>query len=122
MLSNCKNGVASYEISRSIGGTQKSAWFMMHRIRLAMKDTDQGTKLGGEGKIVQTDETFLGGDPKNFHVARRKRMRKETREARVQLYNNTYGHKIAVQGMYDKETRQVRAKVVPNVRRDTLQT
>jgi transposase-like protein len=123
MIVNCKNGVSSYEIARSIGVTQKSAWFMMHRIRLAMDDSPAsgGGKLGGEGKTVQADETFIGGEPKNWHVERRERLRKEVRSKRVQAYNGTYGHKIAVMGMFDKESRQVRAKVVPTVRREVLQ-
>jgi transposase-like protein len=121
MIVNCKNGVSSYEISRSIGVTQKSAWHMLHRIRLAMDDSKDGGKFGGKDKVVQTDETVIGGEPLNFHESRRKRMRKEVRDDRTQLYNNTYGHKVAVQGMFDVETRQMRAKVVPNVRRDTLQ-
>jgi transposase-like protein len=121
LLTNCKNGISSYELSRAVGVTQKSAWHMLGRIRRAMEETSYMPQFGGEGKVVQTDESFLGGDPKNFHVARRKRMKKETREARTQMYNNSYGHKIAVQGMYDVDSRQVRANVVPNVRRDTLQ-
>lgn len=121
MIVNCKNGVSSYEIARSIDVTQKSAWFMMHRIRLAMDDSQSGGRLGGNGKTVQADETFIGGEPKNWHKERRERLRKESRPKRVQTYNMTYGHKIAVQGMFDKESRQVRARVVPSVRRDVLQ-
>jgi transposase-like protein len=49
MLANCKNGVSSHEIGRALGITQKSAWFMLHRLRLAMKGYDLGTKLGGQG-------------------------------------------------------------------------
>jgi hypothetical protein len=121
MIVNCKNGVSSYEIARSIGVTQKSAWFMMHRIRLAMDDTQDGGKLGGEGKTVQADETFIGGDPKNWHDSRREKNLAATRSKRVQQYNQTYGHKIAVAGLIENESRQVRAKVVPTVRRDVLQ-
>lgn len=121
LLTNCKNGISSYELARAIGVTQKSAWHMLGRIRKAMEVSADEPKFGGEGKIVQTDETVIGGDPKNFHESRRERMSKEVRPDRTQIYNNTYGHKIAVQGMYDVETRQIRAKVVPNVRRATLQ-
>ena len=53
MLTNDKNGISSYEIARALGITQKTAWFMMHRIRLALQDADGG-KLGGE---VEVDET-----------------------------------------------------------------
>ena len=121
LLTNCKNGISSYELARALGVTQKSAWHMLGRIRKAMEVSGDAPKLGGKGNVVQTDESVLGGDPKNFHESRRVKMSKEVRDDRTQIYNNTYGHKIAVQGMYDMETRQIRAKVVPNVRRATLQ-
>ena len=66
MLANCKNGVSSYEIHRSIGVTQKSAWFMLQRIRLAMKNKSL-IKLGNQGGPVEMDETFIGGKIKNMH-------------------------------------------------------
>jgi hypothetical protein len=69
MITNCKNGVSSYEIARSIGVTQKSAWFMLHRIRLAMGE-DGGAKMGGNGPI-EIDETFVGGKVKNMHKSKR---------------------------------------------------
>src|SRR5262249_37757183 len=56
MLANCKNGVSSYEISRATGITQKSTWFMLQRIRLALQG-EVGGKLGGE---VECDETYIG--------------------------------------------------------------
>jgi len=73
MLSNCRNGVSSCEIARTIGVTQKSAWFMLHRIRLAMQ---QGSimKLGGSGSPVQADETFIGGKARNMHKIKRAKM------------------------------------------------
>src|ERR1700686_2006438 len=55
---SCKNGISSWEIHRGIGVTQKTAWFMLQRIRLAMQDESKGGKLGGE---VEVDETFIGG-------------------------------------------------------------
>jgi transposase-like protein len=69
MLANCRNGVSSYEIGRTIGITQKSAWHMMHRIRKAMTDTSS-TKLG-KNAPVEIDETFVGGKVKNMHKSRR---------------------------------------------------
>jgi len=67
LLINCKNGISSYELSRGLGITQKSTWFMLHRIRLAMQDG--GFKvLSGE---VEIDETFIGGKARNMHASKR---------------------------------------------------
>ena len=61
IIANCKNGVSSYEIHRAIGVTQKSAWFMMHRIRLALKIGSFHKLGGGPENEVEVDETFVGG-------------------------------------------------------------
>ena len=68
MLTNCKNGMSSWEIHRAVGVTQKTAWFMLQRARLAMQDTETGGKLGGE---VEVDETFIGGKARNMHKDKR---------------------------------------------------
>jgi transposase-like protein len=68
-LTNCKNGLSSYELARAIGVTQKSAWFMLHRIRLAMQSNDR-TPIDGE---VEIDETYIGGtcvSVEPFHLFR----------------------------------------------------
>jgi transposase-like protein len=70
LLANCKNGISSYEIHRSIGVTQKSAWFMLQRIRLAMKNQSL-LKLGSGGDPVEMDETFIGGKLKNMHKGKK---------------------------------------------------
>src|SRR5271165_1067749 len=114
LLVSCKNGVSSYEIHRALGVTQKSAWFMLHRIRLAMRTNafGQNFKLGGEGfGPVEVDETFIGGQKKNMHAD--KKLRYEQRGGAV--------GKTVVMGFLDRELRQVRAKVVPDVKRETLQ-
>jgi len=67
LLINCKNGISSYELHRGLGVTQKTAWFMLHRIRLAMQ-SKTFNKLGGE---VEVDETFIGGKARNMHAAKR---------------------------------------------------
>src|SRR5438034_1019378 len=64
MLANCKNGVSSYEIHRAIKVTQKTAWFMLQRIRLGLQDNDTGGQLSGH---VEVDETFIGGKACNMH-------------------------------------------------------
>jgi transposase-like protein len=107
MLTNCKNGVSSYEIARDIRVTQKSAWFMLHRIRLAMQDDFFGSKLGGE---VEVDETFIGGKARNMHVSERKR----------RITGTGTKDKTAVMGMLERDGK-VRATVVPNRRKTALQ-
>ena len=98
MIANCKNGVSSYEIHRAIGVTQKSAWFMMHRIRLAL---DLGTfhKLGGGPENeVEVDETFVGGKLRNMH-----------KDKKI-IYNKrggTFG-KAVVMGLLDRGRGEVR--------------
>jgi len=74
MLVNCRNGISSYEIARSLGVSQKAGWFMLQRLRLALQDKSI-MKLGGpEGRHVEVDETFIGGKARNMHKARRTRM------------------------------------------------
>ncbi len=111
LVVNCKNGISSYEISRDLKVTQKSAWFMLHRIRLALKN-GSWAKLGGSGEPVEVDETFIGGKPQKMHRSRR---------LKLQVGENGYAEKAIVVGMLDRESRQVRATVVPNVKRETLQ-
>jgi transposase-like protein len=65
MIGNDKNGISSWELHRALGVTQKTAWFMLHRIRLAMQDETTGGKLSGE---IEVDETFIGGKARNMHA------------------------------------------------------
>jgi transposase-like protein len=69
-IANCKNGISSMELHRALGVRQPTAWFMLHRIRLAMK-TRTFRKLSG---AVEGDETFIGGKAKNMHAKRRERL------------------------------------------------
>jgi transposase-like protein len=104
MIANDKNGVSSYEVHRAIGVTQKTAWFMLHRIRLAMQ-TGTFAKFPGE---VEVDETYIGGKARYMHKGRRKA------KARGMV------GKTAVMGLLERNG-EVRTKVVPNARKKTLQ-
>jgi len=73
MLVNCRNGISSYEVARDLGITQKSAWFVLHRLRLALQ-TKSITKLGGSGAPVEADETFIGGKSRFMHKSKRDRI------------------------------------------------
>lgn len=114
LVVNCKNGISSYEIARDLKVTQKSAWFMLHRIRLALKN-GSWFALGSSGGPVEIDEAFIGGEPKNWH--QRKRL------ARMQNADKEHkptSIKIPVLGMIDRETRKARAQVIPQVARTVL--
>lgn len=103
LIVNAKNGISSYEIHRALGITQKSAWFLLHRIRKGLQ-TGTFQKLAGH---VEIDETFIGGVAKNMHERKRRHV-------------GTGGAgKVAVMGMLERKG-EVRAHVVPNVRMETL--
>jgi hypothetical protein len=116
---NRKNGISSYEVAKAIGVTQKSAWFMDHRLRLALQ-TGTFYKFGGHGSEVEADETFVGGKAKNMHASRRAQF-KVARESSMTGDANLV-NKTAVWGVLDREQRKVRATVVPKVNREGLQT
>src|SRR3984893_1972463 len=109
MVANCKNGVSSWEIHRALGVTQKSAWFMLQRIRYALQGKNSG-KLGGPGSEVEIDETFIGGKSRNMH-----------RSKRARVITGTGGKdKAMVMGVLERGGK-VRAMVVENRRRAELQ-
>jgi hypothetical protein len=120
MVANCRNGVSSWEMHRTLGVTQKSAWFMLHRIRLALGNTPNA-KMGTAGGPTEVDETFVGADPRKMHADRRLEMIRKRNEIPNWKATEKYTSKVPVMGMLDRESRQIRAKVVPNVRRETLQ-
>src|SRR6266542_3133759 len=69
LIANSKNGISSHELGRAVGLTQKSAWFVLHRVRLAMQRGDW-RRFSGE---IEVDETFIGGKARNMHKAERER-------------------------------------------------
>jgi transposase-like protein len=122
MVANCRNGVSSHEIARSIAVTQKSAWFMLHRIRLAMKEATPDKFGSTEGGEVEVDEAYVGAKVKNMHHSRKMKIQKELTNVPAWKSTTRYAGKTPIMGMFDRDSRQVRAKVVPNTRRETLQT
>ena len=104
MIANAKNGISSYEIHRALGVTQKTAWFMLHRIRLALQ-AGSLDKLSGE---IEVDETYIGGKARNMH--------KGKREAKGR---GGVGKSIVV-GMLNRKGK-VRAKPIKDIKKGTLQ-
>src|SRR5438876_11557742 len=90
LIANAKNGISSYELHRSIGVTQKTAWFMLHRIRLAMQDGSI-EKFSGR---VEADETFIGGVARNMHA---------DKKAKMQKGRGSIG-KVAVMGLLERNS------------------
>jgi transposase-like protein len=105
LIANAKNGISSYEIHRALGITQKTAWFVLHRIRLAMQN---GTldKLSGH---VEVDDSFIGGKARNMHRSERAR----------KIHGTGGAGKVAVMGLPERHG-EVRTMVVPNVKRKSL--
>jgi transposase-like protein len=110
MLVNCKNGISSYEVGRDLGITQKSAWFVLHRLRLALQ-SGSVSKMGGKGKHIEVDESFIGGAARFMHPERRKRM----------ITERGVKDKLAVMGILERGG-EVRAAVVGNRKKHALQS
>src|SRR5665213_2201194 len=108
LINNCKNGISSCEIAKALKVTQKTAWFMLHRIRLTQQGKNGG-KMGGPGHEVEADETMIGGKARNMHQGKRNKAR--------QLDN--FG-KAIVSAVLERHG-EVRAKVIPNRRKKAIQ-
>jgi transposase-like protein len=115
MVVNCKNGVSSYEIHRAIGVTQKTAWFMDHRIRFALHLQTPEDQMGGEGSTVEADETYISGLARNMH--------KDKRKARFQGRTGGYG-KVAVFGLLESNSKKgqskIKVQVIPDLWKETV--
>lgn len=110
LITNCKNGISSYEVARDLGVTQKTAWFMLQRVRLAMQ-IGSLQKISGE---VEVDETYIGGKARFMHKDKRK----------LKITGTGGMGKVAVMGLLERHGEgghsTVKAKVVPNVRKKTM--
>jgi len=109
MICNCKNGISSYEVGRALGVTQKTAWFMLHRIRIAMQ-SKAGFMLGGDGKEIEADESFIGGAARFMHGPRRRRV----------ITARGFKDKAAAFGILERGG-EVRVFAVPDRRKRSLQ-
>jgi transposase-like protein len=114
LIVNAKNGISSYEIHRSIGVTQKSAWFLLHRIRKAMQ-TGTFKKFSGE---VEVDETYIGGKARNMHRGVLSKRVAQFKTKHGTGRNQNIG-KVAVMGLLERHG-EVRATVMPNTKRYML--
>jgi len=113
LLSNCKNGVSSWEVHRALGVTQKTAWFMLHRLRMALSGIKFGySKIGGPESICEADETFVGGKVGNMSKSRRKEMAGSGGGRR---------NKTVVIGVLDRDANKVRTEIIPFAGRDYMQ-
>lgn len=114
LIANAKNGISSCELARSLGMTQKSAWFVLHRIRKAMQNGSLN-KISGH---VEIDETFIGGKARNMHKSV---IAKRVAEFATPLTgrNQNIG-KMAVMGLLERHG-EVRAMVVGGTKRRHLQ-
>ena len=91
LLTNCKNGISSYELARALDVTQKTAWFMLSRLRLALQDNSTGGKLSGD---VEVDESYVGGRGRFMHASKRRRL--------GMVRGRSMAGKVAVMGLLDR--------------------
>ncbi len=118
LIANCKNGISSYEIARALEVTQKTAWFMLQRIRLAMQTS--GGVLGGPGSVVEVDETWIGGKFRNMNQGQRRKVgRGPSPKGEKKRGPYATSGKAIVMGMLERGGR-VSLHVVPNVKGKTL--
>jgi len=112
LLTNCKNGISSYELARALGVTQKTAWFMLSRLRLALQ-SENGGKMDG---TVEADETYIGGKARNMHLAKKRRV--------MMKRGRSIAGKVAVMALlqrHDNTPNRVKLHVLHSLRRNEVQ-
>lgn len=130
LITNAKNGISSYEIHRSLGVTQKTAWFMLHRIRLAMQENNPDQMSGR----IEADETLIGGKARNMHKARKERVLQKGRGSAgktvvmglLERHTSEKGQEKIINTLdydpkKDKKASRVKLSVIPNTKRKTVQ-
>lgn len=119
LVVNCKNGISSYEIHRDLGITQKSAWFMAHRIRLALQG-DGIVKLGGPNSTVEVDETYIGGKARNMHAkVRRQRNVKGMNDRTMVMGALERGGRVFAKVTSDRKKETILNTVIPAIEKGT---
>lgn len=131
LLVSCKNGVSSYEIARGLGVTQKTAWFMLHRIRLAVQ-AGSFEKMSGR---IEADETLIGGKARFMHKERKARILQKGRGSAgktvvmglLERHTSAIGKEKIIDTLdynpkKDKKASRVKLSVIPNTKRKTLHT
>jgi transposase-like protein len=112
LLTNCKNGISSYELGRALGVTQKTAWFMLSRLRLALQ-SETGGKMNG---TVEADETYIGGKGRFMHADKKRRLKMKR--------GRSIAGKVAVMALlerHDKTPSQVRLHVLHSLKKSHVQ-
>src|SRR5256885_8577006 len=113
LVTNCKNGISSYELGRALGVTQATAWFMLSRLRLALQ-SEHGGKMDG---TVEADETYIGGKARNMHAAKKRRV--------MVKRGRSIAGKVAVMALLERHgkesTSQVRLHVLHSLRKTEVQ-
>jgi len=113
LLTNCKNGISSYELAKALGVTQKTAWFMLSRLRLALQ-SEHGGKMDG---TVEADETYIGGKARNMHAAKKRRV--------MVKRGRSIAGKVAVMALLERHgkeaTSQVRLHVLHSLHKTEVQ-
>lgn len=128
LITNAKNGISSYEIHRALGVTQKTAWFLLHRIRLAMQNGSFETMSG----TIEADETYIGGLARNMHKDKKERVIKGTGGSGktivmglLERHGMDKSQKVIdtldSNPKKDKKVSRVKTKVIPNTTREILQ-
>ncbi len=117
LMCSAKNGISAREVERLIGVTPETAWYMLHRLREAMKREPLAGMLTG---TIVADETWIGGDPRNRHASRRRREDEMVPVEPHRTVGNIKTQKTSVLSLVDKTTGEVRSRVVPDVSGPTL--
>ena len=112
MLASCRNGISSCEIARTIGCKQQSAWHVLHRLRSVVKPGGERQLRG----VVESDETFVGGNLKNMHRSKRRKIKNAP-----PVFGQQYGNHMTIVHAFLERGGEVRARVIPRIKHGEMQ-